>query len=299
MSKKGADAARVETAAFLAWAGISLVMLGLLIVLGHARGHWFGAFIDGRNRYSLSKIQITLWTITVLGSWLAIAMTRAASGIEAGQILQVSIPGSIVAALGLSSASFAFSTGIKSAQSNRRGVVALRPETKLRMQELRQSIDTKTTEAAAKKSEAGKQAEDSAERAALELTHEALTAEIEVLQAELDRLTARQEEAAAAQGLLVTNADPSDAHPTDVFSGEQVGEAHLVDMGKVQMFFITLAIVGSYALALRAGVDDRSFFGTGENVSFPEIPESMVTIFALSHGGYLAMKLPTKAPSNP
>jgi hypothetical protein len=55
---------------------LSLVTILLLMFgLGAAiRGHWLGILIDERNRISLSRFQIVLWTILIVSAFTAIAL---------------------------------------------------------------------------------------------------------------------------------------------------------------------------------------------------------------------------------
>ncbi len=59
------------------WAVIAGVMALFVIALGWgANGKWFGILIDTRNRVSLSRLQITLWTLLALSAYLALAIPR-------------------------------------------------------------------------------------------------------------------------------------------------------------------------------------------------------------------------------
>lgn len=66
---------RVEP--LLLWAIIVGLMTLFVIALGWgANGKWFGILIDTRNRVSLSRLQITLWTLLSLSAYLALAIPR-------------------------------------------------------------------------------------------------------------------------------------------------------------------------------------------------------------------------------
>jgi hypothetical protein len=54
-----------------------LIILLLLAIGQKANGKWYGVLIDVRNRVSLSRLQITLWTIIVVSVFLAIGLNRA------------------------------------------------------------------------------------------------------------------------------------------------------------------------------------------------------------------------------
>ncbi|MDD3579479.1 MAG: hypothetical protein PHW74_00500 [Desulfobacca sp.] len=57
----------------------TLIVLLLLAVGLKANGKWYGAIIDVRNRASLSRLQISLWTLLIISAYLALALSRAAS----------------------------------------------------------------------------------------------------------------------------------------------------------------------------------------------------------------------------
>jgi len=57
-------------------------------------------------------------------------------------------------------------------------------------------------------------------------------------------------ESLEAQGLLVTKETPQGASISDLFTGEEVGSAVQLDVGKVQMFFFTVIVVLAYAIGL-------------------------------------------------
>ena len=51
------------------WISSLLLIAGMVALIGIAKtGHPFGIAIDARNRYSLSRAQMTFWTILVLGT---------------------------------------------------------------------------------------------------------------------------------------------------------------------------------------------------------------------------------------
>ena len=61
------------------WAWI-LILAGLLAFVAVAgrgtTGYWHGALIDDRNMMSVSRLQMTLWTILILGSFLAATLSN-------------------------------------------------------------------------------------------------------------------------------------------------------------------------------------------------------------------------------
>ncbi|MCI0519951.1 MAG: hypothetical protein L0Z70_06795 [Chloroflexi bacterium] len=70
-------ALRVHLPPTALWGVIAALMILFLVALGiGANQMWYGVLIDVRNRVSLSRLQITLWTIMALSAYLAIALPR-------------------------------------------------------------------------------------------------------------------------------------------------------------------------------------------------------------------------------
>lgn len=71
-----AGVARIQT--LYLWGILAVLITLLLLAIGQkANGKWYGVLIDVRNRVSLSRLQITLWTIIVVSVFLAIGLNRA------------------------------------------------------------------------------------------------------------------------------------------------------------------------------------------------------------------------------
>jgi hypothetical protein len=103
----------------------------------------------------------------------------------------------------------------------------------------------------------------------------------------------------AARGLVVTRDEAHQAQISDLFLGDETGNAAQIDVAKVQMAYITLIFVTLYAIAI------GSLFTTqaGAVAVFPAFDASLVTLLGISQGGYLAAKLLphslTAAPDSP
>jgi hypothetical protein len=85
-----------------------------------------------------------------------------------------------------------------------------------------------------------------------------------------------------AEGQLLVKENPDNASWTDLFKGEEVGNAAHLDLGKIQMFYFTLIIWFAYATSLAS-----SFNPMAKIVEFPQVSEGMVALLAISHAGYL------------
>ncbi|NML43099.1 hypothetical protein HHL11_05005 [Ramlibacter sp. G-1-2-2] len=90
-----------------------------------------------------------------------------------------------------------------------------------------------------------------------------------------------------AQGQLVINDSPARARLSDLFTGEEVGNAAHLDLARMQMFFFTLVTIAAYAAML------AHTFGllAGKPVTeLPAIGQGMVALIGISHAGYLVGK---------
>lgn len=87
-----------------AWLGILVLLVLVATIAGHGiTGLWRGLFIDERNKLSLSRLQMALWTIVILSGFL----TSALSNLAAGQFspLSIAIPSELWLLMGISTTS--------------------------------------------------------------------------------------------------------------------------------------------------------------------------------------------------
>lgn len=92
-----------------------------------------------------------------------------------------------------------------------------------------------------------------------------------------------------ARGTVYANPDPSDAAFSDMFEGDEVGNAAHVDLGKVQMFFFTIMVAGAYVAAVTAllrGAEE----GKDMLASLPQLSASATALLGISHAAYLGAK---------
>ncbi|MDH4186083.1 MAG: hypothetical protein OEV08_03715 [Nitrospira sp.] len=96
-------------------------------------------------------------------------------------------------------------------------------------------------------------------------------------------------------GILYGNKDVSEARFTDMFEGDELANAPLIDVAKVQMFFFTILVAIAYGAELLhvIMVDDL----TGDNMSLPVIHEGVLALMGISHAGYLGGKSVTSTPT--
>jgi hypothetical protein len=162
----------------LLWLIVVGTMLALLVFLGARTNYrWFGTLIDARNRTSLSRLQIIMWTVLALSAFLALAIARIQPGnlqeptpeiIEACEQrvmatspyldvgvqeaaetcdptkpapLNIVFPIELIAAMGISTASLAGAAVVKSSKANKTVVSAkLMTDKKVQLQNAKEKL---------------------------------------------------------------------------------------------------------------------------------------------------------------
>jgi hypothetical protein len=98
--------------------GVMLILAAELAIIGAlVNGRPIGAFIDNRNRISLSKLQAGAWTVVVLAALATAAafnMTAPDNGTGYVTALAVTIPGDLLLAMGISATSLVASPALLS-----------------------------------------------------------------------------------------------------------------------------------------------------------------------------------------
>jgi len=99
---------------FVAWAVSAAVLLVVAAILGMVihRGI-LGVLVDTRGRYSLTQLQIVLWTMVIVPLISGLFWARLAAG-PASTALNFDIPGELLAVIGISVGSTASSITVKS-----------------------------------------------------------------------------------------------------------------------------------------------------------------------------------------
>lgn len=95
------------------------------------------------------------------------------------------------------------------------------------------------------------------------------------------------EETLGNKGLVVINKDIAKARFSDIFTGEEVGNAAHIDIARLQMLLFTVVSIVVYAFKIG---ELMQFFKQGCNWSFPVLDRNMIVLIGISHGGYLMAK---------
>lgn len=96
-------------------------------------------------------------------------------------------------------------------------------------------------------------------------------------------------------GQIVVNRRPRDARLADLFAGEEVGNATLVDLSKVQLVYITAMLWLAYAVSL-----GNLFQAEGGRIAaLPDLDSGLIALLGISHAGYLSAKaFPQSRPAD-
>jgi hypothetical protein len=98
---------------------ILMVLLGFcFVVIGKGTtGVWEGLLIDTRNKMSLSRLQLILWTLVVLSAFLTVALFNIRNT-QMADPLHIKVPSQVWGLLGNSTVSFVTAATIKSQKKN-------------------------------------------------------------------------------------------------------------------------------------------------------------------------------------
>ena len=306
---------------FVLWGVTIVFMVVLLALAGHEiNGQWFGVLIDSRNKVSLSRLQITLWTVLVLSTYLTIALPRVSAMVgdnptlNVANVLDIRFPEELIVAMGISAVSFAGSSLI---QSNKKGKqikvdARLSPDAAQARRDQAAAalktaedilLDAVQTEASRKDEldkaqqalTGGTGTQDKVDAAETKydsalIDKEKATKDRDAKKKALEAVESELADILATQGLLHKNADPSEARWVDLFRGEEISNFKLVDMSKVQMLFFTVVIIAAYAAAISGVLRDLNALRTSAFIAFPGFSESLNFLLGISHGTYLSVK---------
>jgi len=93
------------------------------------------------------------------------------------------------------------------------------------------------------------------------------------------------------QGVIFVNKDISAARWTDIFTGEEVGNAAHVDLSRLQMFFFTVVLGLEYSLLLYEAIHAFPTVVLKDGILYlPSLSPGMNMLLLISHGGYLTAK---------
>jgi len=89
------------------------------------------------------------------------------------------------------------------------------------------------------------------------------------------------------EGTVYRNTTPNDASLSDLFTGEEIANFHVVDVSRLQAFFFTMILVLTYAINT---ADYLYLAKTSTITELPALGASGLSLLAISQGIYLTSK---------
>jgi len=263
----------------LSWL-LTLVALSVFVMLvGHGitGRFWFGWLINEQYRMSLSRLQMFLWTVVVLSAFLTAALANIRMGYFK-EAVSIAIPEEVWVAMGISTTALVGSPLILEGKKKKKTNLKEAEKTLVKLKILPEPPAYPDLAALANKPQALAQAQSKYQ--------------IEESKYKLEANTKIEEH---TSGQLIRNTKPDDAELYDMVSGEEVGNADILDLTRLQNLFFTLILLGSYAAALGALFAAPS----GAINQFPDLGTSEVALLGMSAAGYLGAKAVDKQPEQP
>lgn len=246
-----------------------------------------GFLINERNLMSLTRFQTVFWTVIILSAFFVVALARVVSKKE--NPLEILVDQKLWTLLGISLTSLVGTSLINSTKTNKT------PANQEIAKTAKALEATDNLPAAAK---AAANAAPVAVVAAVAPGADAATVAAAAAAAkEATDAAARVKTASVAgvvngtkQGSLYANPSINDASFSDMFEGDEIGNAAYIDLAKVQMFFFTIIAGLSYVfLLLSQTMVDLAM--TPEKVNaLPMLSAGMIALLGISHAGHLAGK---------
>lgn len=97
------------------------------------------------------------------------------------------------------------------------------------------------------------------------------------------------------EGILYGNESLDDARFTDLFEGDEVGNAHLIDVGKLQMFLFTAIVAVVFAAQLFQLIAYSDLLA--DDIGLPVLPGGLLALMGVSNTAYLANKGVARTPT--
>jgi hypothetical protein len=266
-----------------------------------------GFLINERNLMSLTRFQMILWTVIILSAYFVIAVAEVI--MKKGPGLALGVNQKLWGLLGISLTSLVGTSLINSTKTDKTpSTDEVKKTAKALVATGNQpdpGADTAATTGVAADAQAAaavaknnaniaKAAADTAAQAGDEGAAKQAADAAAKAAADAD---AKQQHAATVaaidsnkQGTLYANPSMDQASLSDMFEGDEVGNAAYVDLGKVQMFFFTIIVAISYVFVLLSETMAKLATEPDKVTELPILSAGMLALLGISHAGHLAGK---------
>jgi hypothetical protein len=271
----------------LAWLlDLVFVAAGILVAGKAVNGRWSGAFIDSRNRYSLSQVQAIAWLALVSSGVVAAGIANVIHGVKAP--LDLAIPIELLAAIGLSVTTLVGSPLIRSVK---RGNTPDQNQTARTFSNLGMQPESNGAQVFGVEATSPPAPPPMLGAAAPVVSFGGVAA--------VPPTPPPTNFSATHEGTIVTMTSPEATGWADLIRGEETGNADKVDLGKIQLLYITAVAVAVYAALMFSTLGTVGDNGAAVQLAFPALDTSFVGILALSHAGGLAYEAAPHSKTTP
>lgn len=283
---------RAIIAPFWIWMMLLAVLVVMTLLLSRAyTRRWLGILIDERNKYSLSRLQMAMWTIIILSAFVAAVLANVqlkllvyvSGAIKPAQVFQAQ-SGTLVADIllaagvlqrdengGCCSAVEGFDLSrLDMAETVHDGQQIYVPAVGDPNADIIASITKTPNEVAA------------TTPLSVQIPNEVWL----LLGISTTSLVASPLIKGQKRRRIQNNPNVAEARFGDLVKGEEESNFLGLDLAKVQMFYFTLIVIGAYMIAL------ASMLTKSQNAitSLPGIDGGVVALLGVSHAGYLTNK---------
>ncbi len=277
------------------WIWISLLALFVVLTLIVSRAftrRWLGILIDERNKYSLSRFQMMLWTVIILSAFMAAVLAN----VQLNLLVSVSVgsdtplifyerSGNLVVDA-LYDAGVIIDDNTTGALTTIPGVDISQLNLEAPLQDGQQISVIRAGEAPPVQALPALSEGNNAASATTPLSVQIPSEVWLLLGISTTSLVASPLIKGQKPDAIVKNQSASEAKFSDLFKGEENGNYNLLDLGKVQLFYFTLIVIGAYMIAL-ASLFLRTQYAIA---SLPALDGGVVAMLGVSHAGYLSNK---------
>ncbi len=276
------------------WIWIILLALFVLMTLLLSRTfthRWLGVLIDDRNKYSLSRLQMILWTVMILSAFMASVLANVqlnllvlvSGAVEEQKVLYVPSGWLVSDVLRLA--------GVLNYDQETRTDSAI-AGVDLSQINLAEPLQDGQVIYVPREGESlpvsdvirAEDDEDSGQASPLSV---AIPSEVWLLLGiSTTSLVASPLIKGQKSEVIVKNQAASEAKLADLFRGEESVNFNLLDLAKVQLIYFTLIVIGTYMIAVA-----NLFLNTQTAIgSLPALDGGVVAMLGVSHAGYLSNK---------
>ena len=279
-------------APFLIWIFLLALFVALTLVVSHNfTRRWLGVLIDDRNKFSLSRLQMLLWTAIVLSAFLASVLAN----------IQLTLLVYVSGAVDQPQVFYEHSGALVSDVLWHAGILNLDPETgsfsaapdvDLSQINLAQPLQDgqvvyvprpgETIPAQVAVQAQADQKSGPSSPLAVQIPSEVWL----LLGVSTTSLVASPLIKGQKSDVIVKNQSAVQASLGDLFKGEEIGNFGQLDLAKVQLLYFTLIVIGAYMIAVA-----NQFLNTQTAIaSLPALDGGVVAMLGVSHAGYLSNK---------